>query len=148
MGVPSLVVSYVDADQALASTGAMGMMMRKQFAKAEASSVRGEILCETPGASDAIGERCVAVRMLYDGRVLLVRSGGVEPDHARNWTAEQQLIMALDDEKEGSGPSLRTCLCLLVAAAAAAAAAAMGLVYRQGARRLQWRPHQQLRRHR
>jgi hypothetical protein len=105
MGVPSLVVSYVDADQALASTGAMGMMMRKQFAKAEASSVRGEILCETPGASDAIGERCVAVRMLYDGRVLLVRSGGVEPDHARNWTAEQQLIMALDDEKEGSGPS-------------------------------------------
>ena len=111
LGAPGLKVHVLDADQALASTGEMGRVMQLQFAKSEASSVRGDILCETSGVSETVGDRCVAVRLECDGRILIVRKSGVQPMEAllsgtesdNLHTKEQRLLMALasDDSVDG-----------------------------------------------
>ena len=55
----------------------MARHLYEHNAIADMASRRGHILCETAGAADEIGERCVAVVLQCDGRVLLVRMSGV-----------------------------------------------------------------------
>lgn len=72
-----LKVMPLRLEQAIASTGVMGQVMRMQFLKAELRSTLGDVICETPGPSDVVGDPCCAVRLYGDGRVLLVRRAGL-----------------------------------------------------------------------
>ena len=72
-----LKISKLD-DRSTTSTGAMGETMARHNKKVNLLRRRGDIICETPGHSDEVGERCVAVRLHSDGRVILVRRSGVK----------------------------------------------------------------------
>lgn len=80
LAIPGLIVRSVDIAKELGSLGDDGSFVRFHVTKAEANSTRGEVLCETPGMSLHVGERCAAVRMI-DKRVLLVRVSGLVPDN-------------------------------------------------------------------
>ena len=65
-------------DRTTTSTGAFGETQQRHTKKVDLLRRRGDIICETPGHSDEVGERCVAVRLHSDGRVILVRRSGVK----------------------------------------------------------------------
>lgn len=84
----NLDVIAFDAVMASASGDTVvGRLARAHNALAEARSSRGDIICETAGAADAIGEKCVAVRLHCDGRVIVVRRSGVQEVRVLETTA-------------------------------------------------------------
>lgn len=89
-----LDVQHLDEGRAHTSIGAMGVVLRKHLSKTAARACIGTIFSETAGASDVVGERCCAVRLYTDGRVLLVRRDALEEmsfqDVEKVWQSEQQ----------------------------------------------------------
>jgi hypothetical protein len=88
-----LDLQHLDEHRAHTSMGAMGVVLRKHLTKTAARACIGTIVSETAGASDVVGERCCAVRLYTDDRVLLVRRIGLEEmsfqDVEKVWQSEQ-----------------------------------------------------------
>lgn len=82
-----------------------GKQLHEHNILAEAASRRGHILCETAGAADVVGERCVAVILQCDGRVLLLRRSGVQQRRReKGWN----VLRVSDVTGEGAPPAAPT----------------------------------------